>query len=328
MCYNLLKLAYFLDFLKISPYYILRLLGYYGVADLANTHQLKEVPVILEPSVLSNSAITTCNYQAYFSMPLLSEIEEKELAEDFVRNQTIESAHKLVLAHMRFVVKIAKNYLGYGLALGELVQEGSVGLMKAVKKFDPTVGVRLVSFAVFWIKSEIHEYVIKNWRTVKIATTKAQRKLFFNMRKLQQQFTDLSISEQHRKIASELDVSIDDVQTMHVRMTSSDFELDRPLSLSESDSATLKDSLQDNTSNLELSVMRDEYNQVMNLKLSVALNQLSEREKEVIIARFFKAEKATLKELSSQLEVSLERVRQIEKSALKKLKGLIQENGD
>lgn len=293
---------------------------------MANTYQLKEVPVNLETTITSNSAITTCNYQAYFSTPLLSEIEEKELAEDFTRNQTIESAHKLVLAHMRFVVKIAKNYLGYGLALSELVQEGSVGLMKAVKKFDPTVGVRLVSFAVFWIKSEIHEYVIKNWRTVKIATTKAQRKLFFNMRKLQMQFTDLSISEQHRKIASELDVSISDVQTMHVRMTSNDLELDRPLSTSEPDSSTLKDMLQDNDSQLELSVIQDDHNQAMNLKLASALNHLSDREKEVITSRFFNAQKATLKELSSLLQVSLERVRQIEKSALKKLKSLIQES--
>lgn len=268
----------------------------------------------------SSTALASNEYHSYFALPLLCEIEEKELAEDFYHHNNIEAAHKLVMAHMRYVVKIAHNYLGYGLPLGELVQEGSVGLMKAVKKFNPQVGVRLVSFAVHWIKAEIHEFVIKNWRTVKIATTKTQRKLFFNLRKLQQKFTTDSISVQNKKIAQELDVSLSDVETMSQRMGSADVELDKPLSSHEECSHTLKDTLHDQSANVEQQVMSSLGRDRTNTLLSKALDLLSPRERQIIDARYLAQDKKTLKDLAEIYEVSLERVRQIEKSALKKLK--------
>ena len=282
-------------------------------------YNLKEVSVIRNDLTSKSSALAVDNYHAYFSMPLLSEIEEKELAEEFCQNQSVSAAHKLVLAHMRYVVKIAKNYLGYGLPLSELVQEGSVGLMKAVKKFDPKVGVRLVSFAVFWIKAEMHEFIIKNWRTVKIATTKTQRKLFFNLRRLQQKFTQLPSKVQHQHIANELDLPLSEVESMSMRMRSSDVELDKPSQV-EDEKSTLKDTLFDESSSVETQVIESNFQQFMASHLEKAITTLNEREKFIIQSRFFDDNKKTLKDLAVQLSVSLERVRQIEKSALRKMR--------
>ena len=318
LCYNNVSFGPVLEFFQGNSIYKLVVL-ILAEQRMPKSYELREVPVVSDP-IPFNNAISVSSYQAYFSMPLLSEIEEKELAEDFAINQSVASAHKLVLSHMRFVVKIARNYLGYGLALSELVQEGSVGLMKAVKKFDPGVGVRLVSFAVYWIKSEIHEFVIKNWRTVKIATTKSQRKLFFNMRRLQQQFTNLTLSEQHEKVAAELEVSVDEVESMHNRMSSYDVELDKPVDQSAACTNTLKDSLPDNGASPEIRVIEENHEQVMSARLALSLNVLSAREKEVISARYFSLHKKTLKDLAEDLKISLERVRQIEKAALKKLR--------
>lgn len=268
----------------------------------------------------SSSELTVQEFQGYYSTPILSELEEKELTTDYYEHQNVHSAHKLVMAHMRYVVKIARNYLGYGLPLAELVQEGSVGLMKAVKKFDPHVGVRLVSFAVHWIKAEIHEFVIKNWRTVKIATTKTQRKLFFNLRRLQQQLIDKPQHIQNKKIAEELEVPLSDVEFMNMRMRSTDVELDKPLLGVDSQQNTLQDTLFCPQSNVETLVVQKKSQQQMSELLLKAFETLNDREKMVVTARYYNQEKKTLKDLATELDISLERVRQIEKAALLKLK--------
>jgi RNA polymerase sigma-32 factor len=258
------------------------------------------------------------NFQAYFAVPLLSEVEEQELTAQYYENQSKQAAHKLVLAHMRYVVKISKNYLGYGLPLNDLVQEGSIGLMKAIKKFDPNVGVRLVSFATYWIKSEIHEFIIKNWHIVKIATTKTQRKLFFNLRKLQQKFTSLPKKEQEQQIATELELDVKDVQTMHMRMSATNLELDKPLS-EHASAHSPQELLADPSSLVENDFIESSSKESTTLSLHNALESLSSREKEIVEQRFLREEKTTLDHLSDKFGVSIERIRQIEKAALKKL---------
>jgi RNA polymerase sigma-32 factor len=190
-------------------------------------HQLANIQ-----SIKLNLQHSTDSFDHYFKYPYLSEEQEKELAHDFLINGSLKAAHTLVLAHMRYVVKVAKGYLGYGLPLNELVQEGAIGLMKAVKKFNPLQGVRLVSFGIYWIKAEINEYIIKNWRLVKIATTKAQRKLFFNYRRLKKEkFEDLhSQRKQNESIAQALDVTVDEVELMSLRMKEQEIQLDKPIS--------------------------------------------------------------------------------------------------
>ena len=274
----------------------------------------------------SSSELSVQEFQCYYNTPLLSEIEEQELTEQYYQDQDITAAHQLVMAHMRYVVKIARNYLGYGLPLSELVQEGSVGLMKAVKKFDPKVGVRLVSFAVHWIKAEIHEFVIKNWSIVKIATTKTQRKLFFNLRRLQQQLIDQPQHIQNKKIAEELDVPLSDVESMSMRMRSVDVELDKPVLSESSQQTTLQETLSCPESKIETLVMEHRSQQQMNQFLLKAFENLNDREKSVLSARYYDQNKRTLKELALEMDISLERVRQIEKAALNKLKKLLNQD--
>lgn len=275
-------------------------------------------PGVFVSSIPTNS-LAVDSFQAYFSIPVLSEKEEQELTAQYYDNQSKQAAHKLVLAHMRYVVKISKNYLGYGLPLNDLVQEGSIGLMKAIKKFDPKVGVRLVSFASYWIKSEIHEFIIKNWHIVKIATTKTQRKLFFNLRKLQQKFTSLPKGEQEKQIAAELDLEVHEVQAMHLRMSAKNLELDKPLLADQTSASCAQELLADPRSAVEQEFIDSSSKKSQSAALQKALSSLSVREKEIVENRFLQEEKSTLEALSSQYGISIERVRQIEKAALKKL---------
>jgi RNA polymerase sigma-32 factor len=264
----------------------------------------------------------TDNFDYYFSYPYLTEEQEKSLADDFIKNSCLKAAHTLVLSHMRYVVKVARNYLGYGLPLNEMVQEGAVGLMKAVKKFNPIHGVRLVSFAIYWIKAEIHEYIIKNWRLVKIATTKSQRKLFFNYRQLKQNKQSQTIAEAHASIANTLGVSLQDVNHMSIRMTEGEIHFDQPISVqSKTTFSEILPCLQKNPEQLVLDQQDRDYYQH---KLPAAFNTLSEREQDIIKARYYTDDKATLKDLADKYTISVERVRQLEKNALVRLKKLLQ----
>lgn len=250
-------------------------------------------------------------------IPVLSLEEEQELTRRFSQEGDLDAARQLVMAHLRFVVRIAQGYSGYGLALMDLVQEGNVGLMKAVKRFDPSVGVRLVSFAVHWIKAEMHEFIIRNWRIVKIATTKAQRKLFFNLRSMKQRLT--FSQDEAQSIATELGVTKADVLHMDARLQAADVSLDLPVDDENPASAlslTLVDPYADPAKQIEASQWSEQGGDSLHL----ALADLDERSRHVLTARWLDEEKSTLHELAEELSVSPERVRQIEQNAMKKLK--------
>lgn len=254
-------------------------------------------------------------------IPILTAEEEVALATKFRRDGDLDAARKLVLAHLRFVVHIATNYLGYGLAKADLIQEGTIGLMKAVKRFDPEVGVRLVSFAVHWIKAEIHEFVLRNWRIVKIATTKAQRKLFFNLRRATKKLSWFS-NDEVSHIAQELKVNPHEVRVMEARMNSTDIAFDGygeedngaeawidPSNYANADTLNPLDTV----ANYEVAKVQSEY-------LTTALNNLDQRSREILQCRWLRENKMTLHELAAKYNISAERVRQIEESALNKLK--------
>ena len=228
--------------------------------------------------------------------PMLSAEEEKELAERLYYKEDLDAAKQLILSHLRFVIHVARGYSGYGLPQADLIQEGNIGLMKAVKRFNPEVGVRLVSFAVHWIKAEIHEYVLRNWRIVKVATTKAQRKLFFNLRKTKQRLGWFNENEVDL-VAKELGVSKEDVIEMESRMTGADVGFDE---------------LEDE--NFETQAVD---------QLSAAMENLDARSQEIIKARWLDDNKATLHDLAAKYNISAERVRQLETNALKKLKSAV-----
>ena len=229
----------------------------------------------------------------------------------------MDAARKLVMSHLRFVVHIAKTYKGYGLPLLDIIQEGNVGLMKAVKKFDPSKKVRLLSFAIYWIRAEIHEFVLKNWRIVKVATTKAQRKLFFKLRSKKTSSSWLS-EQETTDIASELNVDSKTVKLMENRLSSTDVAFD-PL---EDDENTPSSYLSQNTN--PLSVLEAQDSEDNNTKkLALALNQLDERSRDIISQRFLSENKPTLDELSKKYKVSKERIRQIEEKSLSLLKDSI-----
>jgi RNA polymerase sigma-32 factor len=257
--------------------------------------------------------------QAISSVPILSAAEERELATRLRRDDDLGAARTLVLSHLRFVVHIARGYLGYGLPLADLVQEGNVGLMKAVKRFDPAVGVRLVSFAVHWIRAEIHEYVVRNWRLVKIATTKAQRKLFFNLRKAKRHLGWLSRDEQ-AAIARDLGVTTRDVAEMEQRLAAQDVAFD-PLPESDEEHAVSPAMLltapgADPAAALEV----DDWEEQAAAKLHDALDGLDKRSRAILQARWMTDEKATLHELAARFGVSAERIRQIEQNAIRTLR--------
>ncbi len=257
-------------------------------------------------------------------LPKLSTEEEHHLAVRFREQGDLDAARQLVMANLRFVVHIARGYHGYGLALPDLVQEGNIGLMKAVKRFDPAVGVRLVSFAVHWIRAEIHEFVIRNWRIVKIATTKAQRKLFFNLKKSKKRLGWLNAHEAHA-VAIDLGVKVETVYEMENRLDSHDLAFDPPVNGNQDESGIycpssyLANKAEDPAATLENS----DWNRYEQTRLHDALARLDDRSRDILASRWLNEEKSTLHELADRYSVSAERIRQLEKNALKKLKAAI-----
>ncbi|GAB1265588.1 RNA polymerase sigma factor RpoH [Aurantivibrio infirmus] len=268
------------------------------------------------------------NLNAYMQVAngfaILSAEEEKRLAEELYYNENLDAARQLVLAHLRFVIHIAKSYSGYGLSQSDLIQEGNVGLMKAVKRFNPEKGVRLVSFAVHWIKAEMHEFILKNWRIVKVATTKAQRKLFFNLRGAKKNLAWLSHNEAEA-IAKDLNVDIKNVQQMEGRLSSHDTAFDAGAD-DEDDTAYqapanyLEDKRYDPAAQLEQTDWRE--NSVSNLES--AMSELDDRSRDILQRRWLNESKETLHELAAEYNVSAERIRQLEKNAMQKVRATME----
>jgi len=257
-------------------------------------------------------------------MPKLTVEQERELAIKFRDNGDLEAARELVMTNLRFVVHVARGYSGYGLSMPDIIQEGNIGLMKAVKRFDPDIGVRLVSFAVHWIKAEIHEYVIKNWGIVKIATTKAQRKLFFNLRKSKQDLGWLS-NDEAVAIANDLDVDVKAVYEMEKRLGSRDMSFDMPVDESAEESYVAPASYlhQHGTDPAVLLENSDWEGHEQDL-LADAMAELDERSQDILSSRWLVDKKATLHELAERYNVSAERIRQLEQNAMKKLKAAVE----
>lgn len=262
--------------------------------------------------------------------PILSAEREHELAVRLQKNGDMEAAGELIMSHLRLVISIARQYQGYGLPFADLIQEGNVGLMKAVKRFNPDNGARLVTFAMTWIRSEIQDYVLKNWRLVKVATTKSQRKLFFNLRKLKEDTKLLGLEEANR-IAEELDVKPAEVFEMEKRMLGSDIEIDEPTDNEES--AAPSDWLSDDRDTPESRLARGRYENTLDKRLPDAVQKLDERSRRIIEARWLYDETdgrkgATLADLAKEMGVSQERVRQLEKRAFSTLKTYLEEDKD
>ena len=278
----------------------------------------------LQPSQLNSPGKDIESYlSSVHSIPILSKEEEQELALKLYEEDDLDAARQLVIHHLRFVVHIARSYQGYGLPLGDIIQEGNVGLMKAVDKYDPHRGVKVVSFAVHWIKAEIHEYILKNWRLVKIATTKAQRKLFFNLRSKKKSL-DWLTKDEAEKIASDLNVEVKDVLHMENRLSSNDSSFDSPVKSSDDDEIMSPSQyLEDKTHDPEVIVASEQAEQLNKEELLSALKTLDDRSKDILSRRYLADNKATLHDLADEYEVSAERIRQIENAALKKLKTLM-----
>ena len=280
------------------------------------------VPALPNSAVLNMApgANLPAYIQAVSSIAVLSAERERELAERLFYEECVDSARELVLAHLRFVVHIARSYSGYGLAEADLIQEGNVGLMKAVKRFDPNKGVRLVSFAVHWIKAEMHEYILRNWRIVKVATTKAQRKLFFNLRSQKKSLGWLS-AEETRAIAADLGVDEVEVTRMEGRLASRDVAFDAPTDSDEDDSWQAPQYfLTDGQVDPGQLVEAEDFAQDSSARLHLALAELDVRSRDILKRRWLTDDKATLHELASEYEVSAERIRQLEANAMKKLR--------
>lgn len=254
-------------------------------------------------------------------VPMLSQAEEVELATRLRESGDLDAAKKLVLPHARYVVKVAKNYLGYGLSLSDLIQEGNIGLMKAVKRFNPTLGVRLVTFAMHWIKSEIHEFILRNWRIVKVATTKAQRKLFFNLRSAKKTLSWFT-PEEINEVAKDLGVKPETVREMEMRLSSTDASIEAHYEDDENNKQALIPNhfLEDKRANPALEYESTSWLADSTHHLYEALEQLDERTREIIQTRWLNENKLTLQELADKYQVSAERIRQLEKNALQKLK--------
>jgi len=269
-----------------------------------------------------NLPLPTGSLESYISavhrIPMLSEEDERELALRFRNDEDLEAARQLVMAHLRFVVRVARGYLGYGLPHGDLIQEGNIGLMKAVKRFDPAVGVRLVSFAVHWIRAEIHEFILRNWRIVKVATTKAQRKLFFNLRSAKQRLGWMN-SQEVESVAKDLGVDAKTVLLMEERMNAHDQAFDVSVDDGEEDLAPasyLADMRFEPTVQLEAD--EDAADGVE--QLTQALSRLDARSRDIVASRWLSEPKQTLHELADKYGVSAERIRQIENNALNSMK--------
>jgi RNA polymerase sigma-32 factor len=253
---------------------------------------------------------------------VLTREEERELAERFRNEEDLAAARQLVLSHLRFVVHIARGYSGYGLPVGDLIQEGNVGLMKAVKRFDPTLNVRLVSFAVHWIRAEIHEYVLRNWRLVKIATTKAQRKLFFNLRRMKKNLTWLS-AEETAAVARDLGVTVSEVTEMEKRLAARDMSFDPTPESDEEEVYSPASYLPAPDADPAEQVESAESSADDSERLRGAMERLDERSRDILQRRWMSEDKATLHELADKYHVSAERIRQIESSALGKVRGMM-----
>ncbi|WP_298622431.1 RNA polymerase sigma factor RpoH [uncultured Legionella sp.] len=253
-------------------------------------------------------------------IPMLTLEEEISCAERFHAEGDIEAARRLVLAHLRYVVRVARGYLGYGLPLNDLIQEGNVGLMKAVRRFDPKMGVRLVSFAVHWIKSEIHEFVLRNWRIVKVATTKAQRKLFFNLRQMKNRLGWFS-DEEVNAVADDLGVSRAAVRVMEERLNVMDSSYDAPDADDNDDAYRAPERYLFNVNDdPALMLEKEDTGDQSRDKLMFAMEQLDERSQDILQQRWLAEEKLTLHDLAEKYGVSAERVRQLEKNAMKKIR--------
>ena len=264
------------------------------------------------------------NLNAYIqgtaTVPILTLDEEKSLGEALFYEDDLDAARKLVMSHLRFVVHIARSYNGYGLPLADLIQEGNVGLMKAVRRFNPEKGVRVVSFAVHWIKAEIHEFILRNWRIVKIATTKSQRKLFFNLRSAKKELQWLSADEA-KAVADDLGVDVKDVMEMEMRLTSRDATFDAPVdddedSIAYSPSLYLESKGADPAEQIE----NENFEGDNNVRLAAAVQKLDERSQAILQRRWLDDTKATLHQLAAEYGVSAERIRQLEKNAMKKVR--------
>ncbi|AUC08151.1 MAG: hypothetical protein ACD_6C00418G0005 [uncultured bacterium] len=274
------------------------------------------------PGVNLGAYISTVN-----QIPILTAEQEKELAERYYYDQDLDAAKMLVMSHLRFVVHIARSYAGYGLPQGDLIQEGNLGLMKAVKRFDPNMGVRLVSFAVHWIKAEIHEYVIRNWRIVKIATTKAQRKLFFNLRSLKKSSKKLTLAEA-QSIANDLNVTPEQVLEMEGRLTAYDAAFDASSDDDDEGSTHVAPALylEDNRYDPARLIENEDYEEQSTSALHEAMDQLDDRSRNILQRRWLDDEKSTLHELAAEYNVSAERIRQLEKNAMEKIKVAMSSN--
>jgi RNA polymerase sigma-32 factor len=257
-------------------------------------------------------------------IPVLTFEEEQELARRYRDEDDIEAARRMVLAHLRFVVHVAKGYTGYGLALGDLIQEGNIGLMKAVKRFDPDHGVRLVSFAVHWIRAEMHEFILRNWRIVKVATTKAQRKLFFNLRKSKKRLGWLS-HEEVKAVAKDLGVKPEVVLEMESRLSGQDVGFDLPPNADDEASAYVAPVayLESRSRDPELELESSDWTEHNNTLLYAGLDELDERSQDIIRCRWLEDGKLTLQNLANRYGVSAERIRQLEANALRKMRASI-----
>jgi RNA polymerase sigma-32 factor len=260
--------------------------------------------------------------QAVKAIPTLTLEEEQELTKRFYKTGDLKSARELVASHLRFVLYIAQGYRGYGLDEADLIQEGNIGLMKAIKRFDPSLGVRLVSFAVHWIRAEIHDYILRNWRIVKIVTTKAHRKLFFNLRGLKKHFGWLSSSEVD-KIANDLGVSSRDVFEMEKRLCIQDIAFEVPDGENDDDTFAPAAYLEDNRYDPAITVEEDNWDTQNHRQLQRALRKLDARSRDIVRKRWLTEDKSTLQQLATHYKISAERIRQIEVNALKKLKNTI-----
>ena len=280
----------------------------------------QQVPIAIHLSANENLG---AYMQAVNAAPILSPQRERELAFRYRNDNDLDAARELVMSHLRYVVKVARGFMGYGLPLTDLIQEGSIGLMKAVKRYDPNRDVRLVSFAIHWIKAEIYDYVLRNWRGVKVATTKAQRKLFFNLRKSRARLGWMR-DEEVDKLAEELNVETATVRQMESRLSGTDIAFD-PLVDQDDDEAYLAPAQHLGDSRYDPAVVVDNHEQQSRIQqqLATALSQLDERSRDIVSRRWLGDEKPTLHALAEEYGVSAERIRQIEKRAMEKMKGTI-----
>ncbi|MGB2102098.1 MAG: RNA polymerase sigma factor RpoH [Porticoccaceae bacterium] len=274
---------------------------------------------------MSPGANLNAYIQGTASVPILTQDQERQLGEALYYQDDLDAARQLVMSHLRFVVHIARSYNGYGLPLGDLIQEGNVGLMKAVKRFNPEKGARLVSFAVHWIKAEIHEFILRNWRIVKVATTKSQRKLFFNLRSAKKQLQWLSADEA-QAVADDLGVEVKDVMEMEKRLSAHDACFDSPVGEDDDDSTAYAPALylEDKAADPAQLVESHDFEVDSNARLGLAVQSLDQRSQEILQRRWLDDDKATLHQLADEYGVSAERIRQLEKNAMSKVRAAME----